>query len=338
MLPNSAFNSKRKALLSIVMVLLLLGVAELGLLLWGVGPAHPPDIIGWRMPLNAVKHAITDQQNQNTFFVSTNSEGLRTNVKPEKPTNLVRIVLTGDSTVFGWGVSDQETLAVYLQEELRSKNPRGMDEIEVINTAQPGYSSAQVFKIFEETIRHYKPDWILAFPPFHDDRPALVSDWEALNQVRWTRVLGVLLARYSRIYHILYTTIKGPIRTDVTGEYEHTGTQRVSDAERTEIYTRIQSMAEEWGGRVILAAMIFGEDIQLNPRFGDDYPMWQWMKRTGEQYPEIPVIDLRYCCVNPETSYTIPGDPGHLNPLGNQRVASCIAEQWHPNKSQPNRQ
>ena len=106
---------------------------------------------------------------------------------------------------------------------------------------------------------------------------------------------------------------------------------RVSDLERTEIYSGMQEIANRWNAQVMIVAMRFGPDIEKNPKAADEYPMWRWMQQFEKDQPTIPVLDIRHCCADSAQSYTIPGDPGHLNPIGNERVANCIAEQWHPN-------
>ena len=325
-------NTRKRLSFALLTVLLIVGLIEGALHIGGYGSAQPPDILGWRMHLNAQNHSLTDPQNDNTFVVNTNSDGLRTSIQRDKPPQLMRVAIMGDSTVFGWGVDDPDTMGVQLQEKLKASNPMGKDEVEVLNAGQPGYSTVQVFKIFEDTVQHYKPDWTIVFPSFHDDRPALVSDWEMLRHIKWSRVLGVFLARHSKIYHYLYRTFKGPISNDVSEDGFQSDIVRVNAQERSEVIRSMETLANQWGGRVMLAAMIFGKDIQRDKRVAKDYPMWNWMKEFSKVNPSISILDLRLCCHGGTQSYTIPGDPGHLNAIGNEKMAECIAEQWHPNR------
>ena len=144
--------------------------------------------------------------------------------------------------------------------------------------------------------------------------------------------MAVFLAQYSRIYHALYQFFKGPIETDISESGVTDGIIRVNDDERTEVILSIKNRAQQWGGKVMLAGMLFGDDIQKNALLAEDYPMWNWMQSFHDSHPDIPILDLRLCCHGGTASYTIPGDPGHLNPQGNERMAECIAQKWHPNK------
>ncbi|MEC8379449.1 MAG: SGNH/GDSL hydrolase family protein [Myxococcota bacterium] len=310
------------------MVVLLEG----GLRIVGDDSDQLADILGWRMQLNAQNLSLTDPQNNNTFVVNTNSDGLRTAIQRDKPPQLMRIAIMGDSTVFGWGVDDSDTMAVRLQDKFNAENPMGKDEVEVINAAQPGYSTVQVFKIFEDTVQHYKPDWTIVFPSFHDDRPALVSDWEMLRHIKWSRYLSVFLSRYSRTYTFLHTKLNGPITDDVSSDMSHRGIVRVNGSERTEVVLAMQKMATQWNGRVMLAAMLFGKDVQQDKDVAEEYALWHWMQSVTQKHPDIPLLDLRLCCHGGQQPFTIAGDSGHLNARGNDKVAECIAAKWHPNK------
>lgn len=119
-------------------------LTELLLMGLGYGPAYKPDVIGWRMTMNLANHMMTDQTNQNQFIVNTNEDGFRTKISVNKPTGLTRLAILGYSTVFGWGVSDDESLAVQF-EQILQKNISPCDNlIEVLIAAQPGYSSVQL--------------------------------------------------------------------------------------------------------------------------------------------------------------------------------------------------
>ncbi|MDD5102248.1 MAG: hypothetical protein PHH62_04615 [Endomicrobiaceae bacterium] len=93
----------------------------------------------------------TDFQNQN---VKTNSFGFRTHEIKSK--NKTRIICLGASPTFGWGVKDENTYPVVIENELKNKNI----EIESINAGEIGYSSYQGLKLLKTTILDLKPDII----------------------------------------------------------------------------------------------------------------------------------------------------------------------------------
>jgi lysophospholipase L1-like esterase len=76
------------------------------------------------------------------FAVHTNSLGLRGDELRSGPQT--RILLLGDSYVFGYGVDDAETFAARLQELFDTRGPPG---IEVVNAGVPGYGAAQARRL-----------------------------------------------------------------------------------------------------------------------------------------------------------------------------------------------
>ena len=72
--------------------------------------------------------------------LSTDGQGFR-RTGPEGPgAAAVRIVGLGDSFMFGWGVSDEETYLARLEARLRERFPSR--SWQVVNTAVPGYNTA----------------------------------------------------------------------------------------------------------------------------------------------------------------------------------------------------
>ena len=88
-----------------------------------------------------------------------------------------RIIVTGDSSIYGWGVKDNETYAVYLERELRRrfKNP-----IEVINLGVPGYSTEQTIRLLDELGWQYQPDLVIVSNIFSDCNIDAFQDKNAL--------------------------------------------------------------------------------------------------------------------------------------------------------------
>lgn len=101
--------------------------------------------------------------------VSINSLGLRgPEVAKEKPPETYRILITGDSMVFGWGVNDHETFAAHLAALLNQKDTHR--RYEVLNagfTSGNGPASAYLY------LKHYgmalQPDLVLVTIFSHND-------------------------------------------------------------------------------------------------------------------------------------------------------------------------
>jgi hypothetical protein len=113
--------------------------------------------------------------------VRTGDDGLRlpAPVHPKLP-GTYRVLLLGDSQVFGWGLEDDQTLGARLAHEL------GTDAtpVEVVNAGVPGYNTAQEAAWLRARGPAYRPDCVmvlfvdndLALPPFvQRPRSALLS-------------------------------------------------------------------------------------------------------------------------------------------------------------------
>jgi lysophospholipase L1-like esterase len=118
-----------------------------------------PDLL-WRLEANT-------EFRTNHDVTRINSVGLRETLLPtqKKRRGEKRILVTGDSSIYGWGVRDNETYAVQLERELRR---RFSVPIEVINLGVPGYSTEQTLRLLEEVGWQYEPDLIIVSNLFSD--------------------------------------------------------------------------------------------------------------------------------------------------------------------------
>jgi hypothetical protein len=77
----------------------------------------------------------------------------------EKPEGVKRIILAGDSFVFGQGLPDNETIAIKLEEKFNSNGYN----VEVLNIAYPGLSAPQIINWVQEKGLPLDPDLIVIF-------------------------------------------------------------------------------------------------------------------------------------------------------------------------------
>ncbi len=83
-----------------------------------------------------------------------NSAGLRDDEHAlERPAGTKRILVLGDSFMFGQGVSMEEALPRLLEDEIPG--------VEVINAGVPGYDLGQEYLYYRERGRRYRPDVVL---------------------------------------------------------------------------------------------------------------------------------------------------------------------------------
>jgi lysophospholipase L1-like esterase len=108
----------------------------------------------------------------------TNASGFRGPAVPAARTRpAVRIVGLGDSVMFGWGVSEQDTYLARLAQRLRAEHP-GV-AWEVVNTAVPGYNTVMEVETLETKGLRFDPDLVivnfvgndLGLPNFIEERP-----------------------------------------------------------------------------------------------------------------------------------------------------------------------
>ncbi len=90
-----------------------------------------------------------------TFAYSNNSLGWRGSREyPERKTSHYRILLLGDSFVYGLGVNDDQTFAARVEKNLTAQNL----SVEVMNAGCPGKGTDYELKLFESVGAKFRPD------------------------------------------------------------------------------------------------------------------------------------------------------------------------------------
>ncbi len=99
----------------------------------------------------------------------TNSHGLRDQEIPlDKPADTYRILVLGDSTVFGFGVRFRESFSELLEQRLNES--LGKTHFDVINASVPGYSIFNVVAYLKRDGLRFEPDLIVVETSFNDRR------------------------------------------------------------------------------------------------------------------------------------------------------------------------
>ena len=75
-----------------------------------------------------------------------------------KPANLTRIAVVGDSASFGWRVGTKNSFPKILEWILNYKEG---ENFEVINFSVPGYNTAQELAVIEEKVLKFQPDMVI---------------------------------------------------------------------------------------------------------------------------------------------------------------------------------
>jgi lysophospholipase L1-like esterase len=108
--------------------------------------------------------------------VSINSEGLRDReFSLEKPPDVYRVMMLGDSTTFGWGVRQEDTAAKFLERKLNAALPPGFHRVEVINTGVGNYDTVQEVTYYETIGWKYHLDLVVLVFFINDPEPVPVE-------------------------------------------------------------------------------------------------------------------------------------------------------------------
>jgi len=164
MTPKGIGNTAGKALLVLCSLLLSLCVLELAVrglarLTSQERVITPDNILGWRL----IPYAKTfHQRDVWAYHVAINSKGLRDRERSyDKPAGIFRIVVMGDSMVFGSG-------GVEVPDRFTDILERSTENVEVINMGVPGYGADQEYLYLKTEAFKYHPDLVVFCAFFND--------------------------------------------------------------------------------------------------------------------------------------------------------------------------
>lgn len=186
--------------------------------------ALPGDqVMGWRLQPNT---RIWDEAHS----ITINSHGFRgPETSLEKPAGTFRIVLLGDSSVFGHGVGDAQTLSSQLQRRLREEVVQ--PPVEVLNFGTAGYSTVQSILLMEQGGFDFEPDLVVVASLWSDCVRANLQDEDLFGQLShqrggWSKKVEDWLGM-SRFYNIFRNLLRRPL---THREYEFADLSALSGA------------------------------------------------------------------------------------------------------------
>jgi len=147
------------------------------------------------------RHQLGNEPDNATWI---NELGLRTSHLPDDPLapGEVRILVIGDSSVYGWGQPAGATYAEQLETELE-RNFRGLP-FSVINLGVPGYSTEQSLRLLEDIGWQYEPDLIVVHNIFSDANIDAFQDRDAMALADPNPTGLSALLQSSRLYCAAY--------------------------------------------------------------------------------------------------------------------------------------
>ena len=283
-----------------------------------------------------------------------NSVGLRESLLPTTPKKPQekRILVTGDSSIYGWGVQDHQTYAVYLEKELKSifRFP-----IEVINLGVPGYSTEQTLRLLDKIGWFYEPDLIVVSNIFSDCNIDAFQDDRALSLTNPEQSLVYRTLRSSRLYCAAYmpwanfqaTLNQNPNRVlmpgmptgpnaAVTLENINSviGLSRVPLTKYLSNLSKIQTEAAKRGASMLLAPLAQEWDVGIwnvpMPPPDDEHVLpWQPYREAQKNWAVEHNVDI---VSFPDVFAQYTGKPAglfvdhmHPSPIGTQLMAKAIA-------------
>ena len=211
-----------------------------GALLERAGP------LGWTALPNLDQHVVRPGE-QASFVVSTNADGLRTPHGRERTAPGKRVVIFGESTIFGWGDGDYGHIAPLVERIVGER-------AHVVNAGQPGYSSEMVRGLAEVVLPAYKPDIVVHFQPWNDLKPWSQTDRDSIPTHPATLAQRGLFSSLSIVRYLRDRRLRSPPKAphelpeifamDRPKEDADGSVIRVPEAYRTENILAIRELCE----------------------------------------------------------------------------------------------
>ena len=311
----------KRLLFALVPAIILFGVTEMGLRVMGwpkVTEAFEHNEPFWVVDPDLKTYSMPHNEENTSFEVSTNSDGLRSSIEVTDAKKTLRIMTLGCSTTFGWGVADSETYPARLQHYLTEA---GYGNVEVVNAGQPGYTSFQGDWLWDALLDDYKPDVVLVGYIVQDARKAAYSDKsQAILQGDNRFLKDNFLYRSKGYLALRYGMGKVQIQAKERSSQDEGGAFRVPPEDYVSNLRSLVAKIQRSGSKPIL--------------FG--YPL----ERTGytEQHRLILSIaaqELKVGHFDPQDQMEIAAsesrlyfarDKGHANAAGNDQIARWVFE------------
>ncbi|MFM2246652.1 MAG: hypothetical protein RL071_2726, partial [Pseudomonadota bacterium] len=276
--------------------------------------------------------------------LNTNADGLREVAVPRaKPAGQLRVLVLGDSSNFGQGVSGAEVWSAQLEAIMQPAFATAGAELRVLNAAVPGWTTYQGRVQLERVGLSYAPDLVIA--GFNNDSgPETMTDAERavagaprLNAVLW-RSESYLLARAGvlGVARALLPAARGATSRRAAGERPVYGAldadhrdalrPRVPVAQTLENLRAMQALGAAHGFRVVWLNMpINRTHPELVERYVnyDDRAQILAASAAGAAPPVIDVDDR--WARSREAGLHILGHVFHPNARGHRRLAEQVA-------------
>jgi len=208
-----------------------------------------------------------------------------------------RIILLGDSTVYGHGVADEQVFAQRLNRELG-------DDIEVLNLGTPGYSTAQSINLMEMRGWALAPDLVVIANLWSDNNFDSFVDKTLIStrinsDASWTPALSAGLQR-SALYRWLDWHIRLAPRADevktvgwMLGRTPTGGYRRVSVNDYAVNLQSLVNKARSIGSDVAFLAFANAVDLGAETEGAIAWPLYREVMEAVAQKNGAPMVEVK---------------------------------------------
>lgn len=285
----------------------------------------------------------------------TNGAGYRgVEVPVPKPAGVRRIILLGGSTTHGWGVNDDETIAVFLESALSERD--SSKSYEVVNLAFDGYDSYQLYERLITDGRALEPDVVVVNSGINDVRNARYHDlvdrdprtmiWEQdLKRLREQQRIGHPPLQYILKHYSYLLRMPSLVRGEIGRKKQFVKAVSLisPDADAADNFirnmSRIDSVAALTSTPVLYSTP--PSDLLTNrypPDAVSSRSYWIGNAEVTQRYRDLLAMRLEAFVsakkmagrnveyVRPEVPPTDFLDDAHLTPAGNEIVAKLFSE------------
>jgi lysophospholipase L1-like esterase len=281
---------------------------------------------------------------------TVNAAGLRGPEPRAREENSFRILVLGDSQAFGFGVRDDETFSVQL-EEILADRLEGLD-LQVLNAGVPGYGTADQLAFLKSRGAAFKPDLVIVqFLSVNDivETLAPAAEWAAVDdgwlgdrhnkddaqeggdsdepmilreRIRWVK-------GQSHLLHLLSNSIGYVgVRLGLINKIDALWGEDFTAEEGGKTSELLVEIAQEC--RRLGAACVFLYTTAKNYVLSADYelPRSGQVVRDAGEGGRVPWIDATsHLRSRPDTTELYFILDGHWSPLGHRAIAELLADQ-----------
>ncbi|MCA9436846.1 MAG: hypothetical protein KC978_13765 [Candidatus Omnitrophica bacterium] len=296
---------------------------------WEIRDLYQRDpVVFWKFRPSQVLRVNSDIYGR--FEIPINNQGFRGKDWPRAHPvdDYLRILVVGDSCVFGWGADADESFPEQMEKILNSDS-RLSTPVDVMNAGTPGHSSYQALQVLKYWAKEYDPDWVIPFVGSNDALPCVGRNdlelarippkpaWrEFIEQFRFWRLLEDVWRGFDSSGEDLQAM------TQTALENMASGPRRVPVDQFEKNLLEMHRFSEEIGARNILLTRQSALPDPILDRYNETI-------RRIAQEKDIPLVEvagrfLDYATA--EVYANVEHDPVHPNSRGYGLIAEWTSE------------